>query len=90
MDKDWLTQADSPHKEAKKSKQRGHVAVSIGSSHFRFLTNIVADHELAHHRHRRLDCRAEIHHMDHLTNTRQIRDSSEVQALLLTRSFVST
>lgn len=90
VDKDWLTKADLPYEEAKKSKQRRSIKVSFASSCFRFLTNIVADHKLTNHCHRRLDCRAQIHHVDHVATTLQIRDSSKVMTLLTLAILIFT
>ena len=84
MDKDWLTKADLPYKEAKKSKQRRSSEMSFASSCFRFLTNIVEDHKFIYHRrHYRLDSRSQIHRVDHVANTLQIRDSSEIVTISL-------
>lgn len=85
MDKDWLTKADLPYKEAKKSKQRRSSEMSFASSCFRFLTNIVENHKFIYHRrHYRLDSRSQIHRVDHVANTLQIRGSSEISLAFFT------
>lgn len=79
MDKDWLTKADLPYEEAKKSKQRRSFEMSFASFCFRFLTNIDENHKFIDHRRRyHLDRRSQIHRVDRVANTLQIRDSSEI------------
>lgn len=79
MDKDRLTKADLPYEEAKKSKQRRPFEMSFASFCFRFLTNIVENHKFIDHRRRyHLDRRSQIHRVDRVANTLQIRDSSEI------------
>lgn len=79
MDKDWLTKADLPHEEAKKSKQRRSFEMSFASFCFRFLTNIVENHKFIDHRRLyHLDRRSQIHRVDRVANTLQIRDSSGI------------
>ena len=79
MDKDWLTKADLPYEEAKKSKQRRPFEMSFASFCFRFLTNIVENHKFIDHRRLyHLDRRSQVHRVDRVANTLQIRDSSEI------------